>query len=64
MDPRSRPTPRPQDPPLTRRHGDPDHSMLDEEPLGWDQAPQETDDLPMTRHAPPADPSKDEQDRP
>lgn len=52
MDKSSTPPP---DPPRTPRHGDPDHSMLEEEPLGWDQAPQDPDDLPLSRHTPPAD---------
>lgn len=28
----------------------PDHSMKDEEPLGWDQAPTDIDDPAMKRH--------------
>ncbi len=33
-----------------RRPAQPDHSMLDEEPLGWDQTPEKIDDPSSKRH--------------
>lgn len=29
-----------------------DHSVLEEEPLGWDQAPTDPEALPLERHTP------------
>lgn len=35
---------------LEREQDQPDHSMFEEEPLGWDQAPQDIDDPQKKRH--------------